>query len=139
MESRTEACWSYLKHDDQRKPALGLTVQGTLGTLPAEGEMLICIDTGYEGFLLLSEADYEHVGLRFSELPRKYWPEGVTVTGEVFRLRRALAIVCIPKASLKLEGYVDTFQGNSENLAGLNFIKTMKLLLDGPNQRTCVT
>ncbi|MEM2935727.1 MAG: hypothetical protein QW231_00940 [Candidatus Bathyarchaeia archaeon] len=131
MESQIEACWSYLKLNGQKVPALGLVVQGTLGTLPRKGEMLTRIDTGYDGFLLLSEDNYKHVGLYLSELPRKYWPEGETVTGEVFKLRRALALVYVPKAGLKLEGYIDTFQGNTENLAGLNFIKTMKLLLTG--------
>lgn len=101
--------------------------------------MLTCIDTGYDGFLLLSEDNYKHVGLHLSELPRRYWPEGETVTGEVFKLRRALALVYVPKASLKLEGYIDTFQGNTENLTGLDFIKTMKLLLNGSSQRTCLT
>jgi len=139
LEGQIEACWSYLKPDDQKTPAFGLIVQGTLGTLPREGEMLIRIDTGYDGFLLLSEANYNHIGLHLSELPKKYWPEGETVTGEVFRLRRSLALVHIPMAGLKLEGYVDTYQGNTENLTGLDFIKTMRLLLDGPSQRACIT
>ena len=139
MESQIEVCWSYLKLDGEKAPVLGLVVQGALGTLPRKGEMLTRIDTGYEGFLLLSEENYEHVGLHLSELPRRYWPEGETVTGEVFRLRRALALVYVPKAGLKFEGYIDTFQGNTEDLTGLDFIKTMKLLLNGPSQRTCLT
>jgi len=139
LESQSEICWSYLKPDSKKAPGLGLVVQGTLGTLPRKGEMLTRIDTCYEGFLLLSEDNYKHVGLHLSELPRRYWPEGETVTGEVFKLRRALALVYVPKAGLKLEGYIDTFQGNTENLTGLDFIKSMKLLLNGPSQRTCLT
>jgi len=138
LEGQIEACWSYMKHDDQMVPAIGLVLQGMLGTLPPKGEMLIRVDTGYDGFLLLSETDYKRIGLHLSELPERYWPEGETVTGEVFKLRRALSIVYIPKAGLRLEGHIDTFQGNTENLTGLNFIKTMRLLLDGPGQQACL-
>lgn len=128
-----------MKPNDQRTPALGLVVHGALGVLPNRDEILVCIETGYDGSLLLSEANLKQIGLHLSELPREYWPEGETVTGEAFQLRRALTIAYIPKTGFKLEGYVDTFEGNTENLTGLDFIKTMKLLLDGPSQQTCVT
>ena len=107
--------------------------------MPNKGEILIRIDTGYDGFVLLSEDNYKHVGLHLSELPKKYWPEGETVTGEVLKLRRALGLVYIPKAGVRLEGYIDTFQGNTENIIGLDLIKAMKLLLDGPSQQVCIT
>ncbi|MBS7646056.1 MAG: hypothetical protein QW638_07435 [Candidatus Bathyarchaeia archaeon] len=44
-------------------------------------------------------------------LPRRYWPEEGVVTGELFRLRGALAIK-IPKLGLNFEGYLGTFHGN---------------------------
>gem|GEM_PF-5364544 len=63
------------------------------------------------------------------------WPEGETVTGEVFKLRRAIAIVHLPKAGVRLEGYADTFRGNTENLVGLDFLYGLRLLLDGHAQK----
>jgi len=118
-------------------PVLGLLIIGPLEMLELKEEM-IRIDTGYDGFLLLSEKKYKSMGFHLSELPRRYWPEGQTVTGEIFRLRRASAIVQIPKAGLRLEGYVDTFRGNLENIVGLDLIKSLKLLLDGPERLACI-
>lgn len=139
MEGEAEACWGYLKSNELGSPALGLRVTGPLKSLPEKDEILICVDTGYEGFLLLSEEDYKLLGLYLSELPRKYWPEGETVTGEVFKLRRAVALVHVPKAGIRLEGYADTFRGNTENLVGLGFLDGLRLLLNGPAQQACLT
>ncbi|MCP8307178.1 MAG: hypothetical protein H3Z53_08550 [archaeon] len=138
MESSGKACWSYLKSNGFKFPVLGLVVKGPLETLPLE-EALIRIDTGYDGFLLLNEEKYRSLGLHLSELPRRYWPEGETVTGEIFKLRRALTTIHILKLNIRLEGYADTFRGNAENLAGLKFIESLKLLLDGPAQLACIS
>lgn len=135
MEGKT--CWPYLKSNGVKFPALGLLVKGPLKAVRLK-ETMIRVDTGYEGFLLLGEEEYRRMGFHLSELPRRYWPEGETVTGEIFRLRRALAIVQIPKLNVRLEGYVDTFRGNVENLAGLKLIESLKLLLNGPEQLACI-
>ncbi|MBS7653210.1 hypothetical protein KEJ13_08790 [Candidatus Bathyarchaeota archaeon] len=97
----------------------------------------ILIDTGYDGFLLLSEERYRKMGFHLSELPRRYWPEGETVTGEVLKLRRAFFIMQMPALDVRLEGYVETFRGNVENLIGLKLIERYKILLDGPEQQAC--
>ncbi|MEM3437412.1 MAG: hypothetical protein QXP55_02595 [Nitrososphaerales archaeon] len=130
MES-SKTCWPYLKSNDFKFPALGLLVKSPLNI---QLEELVRIDTGYDGFLLLSEEKYRRMGFYLSELPRRYWPEGETLTGEIFRLRRALTIIQIPKLGIRLEGYVDTFRGNVEDLVGLKLIESLKLLLDGPAQ-----
>ncbi len=137
MESHDKACWPYLKSNDAKHPVMGLLIRAPLKTLPIT-ESLFRIDTGYEGFLLLSEERYRRMGFHLSELPRRCWPEAETVTGEVFRLRRALTIIEIPKIDVKLEGYVDTFQGNLEDLIGLELINNLKLILNGSSETTCV-
>jgi hypothetical protein len=90
------------------------------------------------GFLLLAEERYKRIGLHLSELPRRYWPEGETVTGEVFKLRRALAAVNILKLDERIEGYVDTFSGNTEDLVGLKLIEGLRVLFHGPARKACV-
>ncbi len=126
-----------MKSNGSKFPILGLLIKGPLGTIELKEEVAR-IDTGYDGFLLLSEKKYKSMGFHLSEIPRRYWPEGETLTGEIFRLRRALAIVQIPKLGIRLEGYVDTFRGNPENLVGLDLIKSLKLLLNGPEQLACI-
>jgi len=116
-------------------PVLNLRIESPFGV---SKEVLIRVDTGYDGFLLLSEERYRRMGFHLSELPRKYWSEGETVTGEVFKLRRALTVVRIPELHMRLEGYVDTFRGNTEDLVGLRLIEGLKLLFDGPAQRACI-
>ena len=138
MESRDKACWPYLKSNDIKHPVMGPLIKGPIKTLPLT-ESLFRIDTGYGGFLLLSEERYRGMGFHLSELPRRYWPEAETVTGEIFRLRRALTVIEIPQIDVKLEGYVDTFQGNMEDLIGLELINNLKLILDGPSEMACVT
>lgn len=132
-----EACWPYVSSNDARHPVLGLVVKGPLRADPHEA--LVRIDTGYEGFLLLNEEKYRRLGLHLAELPRRYWPEGETVTGESFRLRRAWAIIRIRKFHTKFEGHVDTFRGNTEDLVGLELLESLRLLLDGPAHRACLT
>lgn len=136
MENQNQACWAYVERDLTRSPVLGVEVLGPLRH--TQGETLVAIDTGYEGFVLLSEDKYAQLGLRLAEVPRIYWPEAETVTGEVFRLRRALAMVQIPKAGIELEGYIDTFRGNTEDLLGLTLINNLKLLLEGRKKLACL-
>ncbi|MEM2123131.1 MAG: hypothetical protein QXE79_05805 [Candidatus Bathyarchaeia archaeon] len=131
MEGSGKACWPYLKSNGVEFSVLGISVKGLLEALQID-EALAHIDTGFDGFLLLSEEKYRRIGLHLSELSRRYWPEGETVTGELLKLRRALAIIQVPKLGLNFEGYVDTFHGSTENLAGLRLIEGLKLLLDGP-------
>lgn len=72
MEGEAKVCWRYLKSNKLGSPALGLRITGPLKSLPEKDEILIRVNTGYEGFLLLSEEYYKLLGLHLSELPRKY-------------------------------------------------------------------
>lgn len=138
MESQDKPCWDYLERNSKTIPVLEIVIVGPLQPGQGEGEIPVPIDTGYEGFLLLSEERYRLLGLNLSELPRRYWPEAETITGEVFKLRRASAIVRVPDAGKEFEGYIETFQGNSEDLLGLDFLSNLNLLLEGPSERACL-
>jgi len=136
VESQGQARWPYLAQDSMGIPALGVAVVGPLEPHPPETP--IRVDTGYDGFLLLSEEEYGRLGLNLAELPRRYWPEAETVTSEVFKLRRALTIVQVPRAGIELEGYVDTFRENRESLVGLTFLENLNLLLEGPTRHASI-
>ncbi len=59
-----------MKSNSVKFPVLGLYVKGPLETLPL-AEAIIRIDTGYDGFILLSEMRYRRMGFYLSELPRR--------------------------------------------------------------------
>ncbi|HID90743.1 TPA: hypothetical protein EYP44_02140 [Candidatus Bathyarchaeota archaeon] len=84
--------------------------------------------------MLVAEDLYERLGLRLSELPKEMWSVGRTVTDELVDLRKAWALIIVPRLGLRMEGHVETFGGNRENLLGLTFLKSIKALLDGPKK-----
>ena len=138
MESQENPCWQYLELNQKAYPVLEVAIVGPSQRRPGTTRLVIPVDTGYDGFILLSEEEFQSLGFNLAELPRKYWPEAETVTGEVFKLRRASSIVQITEVEKTLEGHVETFQGNKENLLGLEFIQDLNLLLQGPKKQTCL-
>jgi len=117
-------------------PVVGVSIIGPTGTFPGKDELLVRVDTGYDGFFPVSEDLYKKVRLRLSEMPRQLWATGRSVTGELFVLRRASLMVQVPKVKLSLEGYGGTFKGNMDDLLGLRFLEALKITLDGPNRMT---
>lgn len=117
-------------------PVVGVSIIGPTGTFPGKDELLVRVDTGYDGFFPVSEDLYKKVRLRLSEMPRQLWATGRSVTGELFVLRRASLMVQVPKVKLSLEGYGETFKGNMDDLLGLRFLEALKITLDGPNRMT---
>jgi len=115
-------------------PVVGVSIVGPTGTFQGNDELLVRVDTGYDGFFLISEDLYKKLRLRLSEMPRELWATGKSVTGELFVLRRASLIVQVPKAKLSLEGYGETFKGNGEDLLGLKFLEALTITLEGPKK-----
>lgn len=134
MEAK--ASWSYSRLDTTDIPVIGVRIRSPVETFPGKGEAPWRVDTGYDGFVLVSEELYERLGFRLSESPREMWPVGRTVTGELLELRRAWALILVPRLGLRLEGHIETFRGNRENLLGITFLKDLKVVLDGP-MRVC--
>lgn len=136
MESFEEGSWPYRQVNGIDVPAVGVSILGPTGAFPGKGELLVRVDTGYDGFFLISEGLYKKLRLRLSETPRQLWAIGRSVTGEVFVLRRASMMVEVPKAGLRLEGYGETFKRNEEDLLGLRFLEALRITLDGPSKMT---
>jgi len=136
LESLERGNWSYKQVNGVHVPVVGVNIIGPTGTFPGKDELLVRLDTGYDGFLLISEELYKKLRLRLSEMPRELWATGRSVAGELFILRRASLIVQVPKAKLSLEGYGETFKGNDEDLLGLKFLEALRITLDGPRKMT---
>lgn len=128
--------WPYRQVNDTYAPILGVNIVGPAGNFPADGELPVRLDTGYEGFLLISEDLYRRLRLRLSEMPKQMWAIGRTVTGETLILRRAHIIIQVPKVKIMLEGCGETFRGNTEDLLGLKFLEAIKITLIGPEKKT---
>jgi len=136
LESLEGGNWPYKQVNGVDAPAVGVNIRGPTGTFPGKDELLVRVDTGYDGFFLISEELYKKLKLRLSEMPRELWATGRSVTGELFILRRASLMVQVPKARLILEGYGETFKGNDEDLLGLKFLEALRITLDGPRKMT---
>lgn len=136
MEGLERGNWPYEQVNAVDVPVIGVSIIGPTGSFPGKNELPARIDTGYDGFFLISEGLYNKLKLRLSEMPREVWATGKSVTGELFALRRASLIVQVPRAKLSLEGYGETFKGNQENLLGLRFLEVLRITLDGPNKMT---
>jgi len=138
LESLERGSWPYKQVNSIDIPSIGVSIVGPTGAFPGKDEILVRVDTGYDGFLLISEDLYKKLRLRLSEMPRKLWATGRSVTGELIVLRRASLMVQVPKVKLTLEGYGETFKGNVEDLLGLGFLEALKITLDGPAKTTCL-
>ena len=136
MESLERGNWPYKQVNSIDVPVVGVNIIGPTGTFPGKDQLLVRVDTGYDGFLLISEELYKKLRLRLSEMPRDLWATGKSVAGELFILRRASLILQVSEAALNLEGYGETFKGNEENLLGLKFLEALRIILDGPKKMT---
>lgn len=81
-----EACWRYLESSGIKFPVLGLIIRGPLETL--EVEEMIRVDTGYGGFLLLSEEKYRRVGFHLSEISPTILARGGNGDGRDFQAQK---------------------------------------------------
>ena len=136
MEGLERGNWPYEQVNGIGVPVVGVSITGPTGTFPEKDELPVRIDTGYDGFILISESLYKRLRLMLSEMPRELWATGKSATGELFALRRASLMVQVPKAKLSLDGYGETFKGNDENLLGLRFLEALRITLDGPKKIT---
>jgi len=95
----------------------------------------VLLDTGYDGGLLIPLDHFRNAGLSITELPVEEWDIAESITGETTLLQAAIANVRIDGIDDLFELRIETYQGNTALLLGLNGIKELFLCLDGPNQR----
>ncbi|HKZ85054.1 MAG TPA: hypothetical protein VJ793_15495 [Anaerolineae bacterium] len=62
----------------------------------------------------------------------------MTVSGESLILPISRALLVIPELRLQVNVLVDTFEGNTEFLIGRAFMRRLRIMLDGPADRTCI-
>ena len=85
------------------------------------------IDTGYEGFASVPNSIFQELGLDMleGESRRMALPNGALST-----TRGSYATLRIPHLSMKIDGFVETFQGLDEIILGVEALVEMKVTLD---------
>ncbi len=124
-------CW-----ETPDRLVLGIRLANLAGETYPATEELVQIDTGFSGEILVPYALFEMLALSRWRLPEVI--QATTVTGQTLHLYEAYADVLIPQLNTQYRVTVQTFEGNTRFLIGRGFLRRLRVLLDGPNARTCV-
>ena len=95
---------------------------------PRSGELFATLDTGYTGFAVVPKKVYRELGLSLFEPLRS---KARTADGRTLELKGVHALTRIPELGLSLEGLVETASGIEETLLGIQWLKQLRLHVDG--------
>ena len=129
--------WPFL----EGSPTMPLTIVNTLGSERKErtASVTAVIDTGYSGFVLLSERLFNRLG--FDELMNEN-TSGRLADGSLLRMRSTYGTLRISDLELDLHGVVETCKGAETTLLGMDGIQGLALTIDSCAQessaRMCV-
>ena len=127
-------CWP-----SPHRLVMGIQIRTLAGELHHKDEEFVQIDTGYSEEILLPFDLFEQLNLRrwrlFSSIPR----QGTTVTGQVIDFIEAHAEVIIPRSGDEYPVVVQTFTTNNRFLIGRAFLRHFKMVLDGPQEKICLS
>ena len=128
--------WPFL----EGSPTIPVTVVNTLasGTEEISASVSAIVDTGYSGFILLSEELFNRLG--FDDLTNES-TSGRLADGSSVRMRSAYGTLRISDLERDLDGLVETCKGAETILLGMDGIQGLALTIDSCTQessaRTC--
>ncbi|MHB8567735.1 MAG: clan AA aspartic protease [Nitrososphaerales archaeon] len=96
-------------------------------TYPYEGSVNAIMDTGYEGFASIPNSIFQGLGLNMLEVETR---RIALANGGLSNTRGSYATLRIPHLSMKIDGFVETFQGLDEIILGVEALSEMKVTLD---------
>jgi clan AA aspartic protease len=99
---------------------------------PEEGQALAVVDTGYEGFVALPREIF--VALSFDKL-RLERRRLILANGTVLGSEGAFGGFAAPEIPLKVDGFVEAYEGLGEILLGVEAISQARMVLDYCNRR----
>lgn len=108
-------------------PTITLAVSNVLGPGDKSESLVAVLDTGYSGFLLLSEQLFERLG--FSDL-RVETSSAALADGRRVTLRSAYGMISVQGSSLEAAGAVQTLDGAEETLVGMDALRGLAVTLD---------
>jgi predicted aspartyl protease len=127
------ACWP-----SPDRLAIGIQLRNLSGQSHHETEELIQLDTGYSGDILIPFDLFVSLNLHLWSLSHQVSSQGSTITGQIIQFTEAEAEIIIPKTGQSFPVIVQTFANNTRFLIGRNFLRHLKVLLDGPGDQTCL-
>jgi len=107
-------------------------IKGSIVGPSGNEELIMIVDTGFEGSLLIPSRLYKKLGFLKREHPVSEFPTLETVSGMVLKIRSAPAKLCIE--NLKLDIDVWTMSDCSEILLGIDVLNELSLKLNGPEK-----
>jgi len=128
--------WPFL----EGSPTIPLTIVNTLasGLEERSASVTAIVDTGYSGFILLSEQLFNRLG--FEELANES-TSGRLADGSLVRMRSAYGTLRVSDLEFDLDGLVETCKGAETTLLGMDGIQGLALTIDSCAQessaRTC--
>ncbi len=132
-EENKEVIFKYLSFENRRENLPVIRIKLIIAGIEYPEKWLNAIlDTGYDGGLLIPFDQYREAKLQYTEIPIEDWDIGESVNGRLMLLQAAYSRRKI-EGIQKLFGIrIETFQGNESTLLGLNAIKRLLVILDGP-------
>ena len=94
---------------------------------PSEESATAVIDTGYEGFLAIPNDIFAHIHL--DELQQQSRTL-VLANGDIITSNGVFAILEMPHLRIKLNGFIETYQGLEEMIVGVQALSHFKSTLD---------
>ncbi len=127
---RATECLEYVGQEP-KIPALRITLEEPVYS--RKEDLVIPIDTGFAGYVLLERPLYEK--LSTAELPREEFGKYSTMAGLVI-LKRARVLIKI--GDFSFETYIETpVFGRGKFLVGRKILKKLALALIGPKELCC--
>jgi len=132
-----EISWTY----EDNHPHIEIRIRTVNGKeYPVAGELLVLLDTGYSGGVILPIKTFENLELGLWENPNPRIFE--QVDGTDLPMREADGFIFIPKLNkqfkVKLYAPENKDQDSNEILLGIDFMNNLKLILNGPDRILCV-
>ncbi len=107
-------------------------ISGTLAAPFRSEELIMMVDTGFEGDLLIPYRMYRELGFLKREHPISEFPFIETATGMSAKIRSAPAKLCIGTIAVDID--VWTMPECGEVLLGLDVLNRLLLKLNGPER-----
>ena len=135
LQRKTIKCFEYFN----KAPVIECFLINPLGEKqPVDEPLIVEIDTGYDGHVLISEHLYHKLKLFKFELSEEKQPIIETASHEYIRARAAYGFLEIPNLNLKIRTQFETFEDCQEMLIGREILSNLIIIFHGTLKKLCI-